>query len=122
MERPPGRRDIDGTVFKLNSDGTGFTVLKWFSTRWKAPPSASEAHLVFFRQHAVWDDILWRQSAAPPGFLGYGTVFKVNFERGSGYTVLKEFTTNGAHPTAGPDTLRQHAVGRRFWRQFLSAV
>lgn len=86
-----------GTVFKLNTDGAGFTVLKQFNGSDGAVPEGKVS---------VSDGVLYGTTFRG-GSSDDGTVFKLN-TNGTGYTVLKHFSwelgsTNheGAHPSAG---------------------
>ncbi len=83
-----------GTVFKLNADGSGFTVLHNFngSTTGAYP----QAGLVQGADGALYG------TAPSGGSGGLGTVFKLNAD-GSGFTVLRHFTSSatGANPRAG---------------------
>ena len=81
---------VQGTVFKLNADGTGFTVLKNFAggTLEGATPAAG---LI------LAGGVLYG-TTAQGGSAGNGTVFKVS-TNGTGYTVLKHFTpSDGERP------------------------
>ncbi len=83
-----------GTVFKLNPDGTGFTVLKHFdNTATGGNPYGGMIQGV--------DGALYG-TASGGGSFGYGTVFKLNTD-GSGFAVLKHFdnATSGNTPYAG---------------------
>lgn len=73
-----------GTVFKINPDGTGFAVLKWFTNSLDgAQPYGGVV---------VSGNTLYGTAASP------GTVFKLNVD-GTGFTVLKRFNqTDGANP------------------------
>ncbi len=81
-----------GTVFKVNTDGTGFTVLKSFTGNEGANPSAG----------LVLSDGTLYGTTENGGSSGIGTVFKVNTD-GTGHTVLKHFTSasEGISPWAG---------------------
>jgi uncharacterized repeat protein (TIGR03803 family) len=81
-----------GTVFKLNTDGTGYTVLHSFTG---SPDGAGPAAAL-----TLSGNMLYGTSSG--GSANNGTVFKLNTD-GTGYTVLYNFTniTNGAYPTAG---------------------
>jgi uncharacterized repeat protein (TIGR03803 family) len=82
-----------GTLFKLNPDGTGFTVILNFddSTTGANP----YAGLIQGTDGALYG------TASNGGSSGYGTVFKVNTD-GSGFTVLRNFTNSkAAYPRAG---------------------
>jgi uncharacterized repeat protein (TIGR03803 family) len=86
-----------GVVFKVNTDGTGYTVLKSFSDSDGANPVTAGLTL--------WGSTLYGTTAYGGGSYnrtndGYGVVFKVNTD-GSGYAVLKNFTSSdGANPYA----------------------
>ena len=97
--RAEGSGDLtDGVVFKVNTDGSGYAVLKSFNGSDGALPYAEPG---LGGQHALWDD---RNKAATGAVLvsrWTGVVFKVNTD-GSGYTVLKNFTgSDGSGPVAG---------------------
>ena len=82
--------DNKGAVFKVNTDGTGYTVLKMFLGYDGANPAASLT---------LSSNTLYGTTQSGGGY-GYGTVFKVNTD-GTGYRVLKSFqNTNGANPAA----------------------
>src|SRR5207249_1841382 len=83
-----------GTVFKLNSDGTGFTVLKNFDN--VTTGGNLYAGLIQGTDGALYG------TASNGGSSGYGTVFKLNPD-GTGFTVLKNFdnSTTGGYPYAG---------------------
>jgi uncharacterized repeat protein (TIGR03803 family) len=81
-----------GTVFKINSDGTGFAILKAFSGPEGAMPLAGLLQGV--------DGALYGTTAYG-GASGLGTVFKLNPD-GTSYSVLKHFSgIDGALPWAG---------------------
>jgi uncharacterized repeat protein (TIGR03803 family) len=85
-----------GTVFKIQPDGTGFAVLKYFtdSAKWADP----RAGLVLSGGTLYGTTFGTAQAGNTSG---YGTVFKVNTD-GTGYTVLKSFTgSEGLQPSAG---------------------
>src|SRR5215211_1994543 len=88
-----GEGNVRGIVFKLSTDGSGFTVLKWFtnSTEGATP----------YGSLTLSGSVLYGTTSGG-GSGGYGTVFQVNTD-GTGYTVLKHFTTvsDGANPRAG---------------------
>ena len=67
----------NGTVFAVNTDGTGFTILHSFAD-YPQRRSLSVCRIDFIRQHPVWDDAGWRQ-------FGQGHVFAVN-TNGTGFT------------------------------------
>jgi uncharacterized repeat protein (TIGR03803 family) len=82
-----------GTVFKLNPDGSGFTVLHNFDYSAGAYPSAGP---VQGTDGALYGTTYYG------GTSGYGTAFKLNTD-GTGFTVLQNFdySTTGAYPYAG---------------------
>ena len=86
-----GQGSVAGAVFKLRPDGTGFTVLKWFTNSIEgATPSTG----------LVLDGNTLYGTTWGGGGWGRGTVFKVNTD-GTGYTVLKSFIgSDGANPPA----------------------
>jgi uncharacterized repeat protein (TIGR03803 family) len=80
-----------GTVFQINTDGSGSTVLKHFSLTDGAYPTAGLL--------LVGTTLVGTTSSG--GAFGKGTVFKINTD-GSGYTVVKDFAgSDGANPSAG---------------------
>ena len=81
-----------GQVFKVNPDGSGYTVLKDFTGSDGANPVAS----LILSSNALYG------TANGGGSYGWGTVFKLNTD-GSGFTVLKDFTNSidGANPIGG---------------------
>ena len=83
-----------GTVFKLNPDGTGFTVLKNFYIFTTGGYLA--AGLIQGTDGALYG------TAVQGGSRGYGTVFKLNTD-GTGFTVLKNFDyfTDGGYLQGG---------------------
>jgi uncharacterized repeat protein (TIGR03803 family) len=86
-----GGTNGQGTVFKLNVDGSGFTVLKHFSGNDGYYSTASLA---------LSGPTLYGTTQAG-GTDGYGVVFKLNTD-GSDFTVLKNFNgSDGAYPYAG---------------------
>ncbi len=88
-----------GTVFKLNTDGTGFTTLHSFtatSINANSDGASPEAGLI------LTSNTLYG-TARSGGSSGAGTVFKLNTD-GTGFTILHSFAgypNEGAHPYAG---------------------
>lgn len=84
-----------GTVFKVNTNGTGFSILHSFSSGFtNIGGTAPYASLI------ILSDTLYG-TAFGGGKFGYGTVFSVN-TNGIGFTELHSFDgTNGANPSAG---------------------
>jgi uncharacterized repeat protein (TIGR03803 family) len=72
-----------GTVFKLNTDGTGFTTLYSFT-----PMPNSDGALPF---GLTLSGSTLYGTASRGGSSGYGTVFAINSD-GSGFTTLYDFT------------------------------
>jgi uncharacterized repeat protein (TIGR03803 family) len=81
-----------GTVFSLNSNGTGFTNLHNF-TGTSNDGAAPQAGLVLV------NSTLYGTTSGQGGTYGYGTVFAINTD-GSGYTNLHSFNLSDG---AGPD-------------------
>jgi uncharacterized repeat protein (TIGR03803 family) len=91
-----GGTNGSGTAFKLNTDGTGFTVLRNFDYPGGAYPYAG---LLQGMDGALYG------TAYQGGSNGPGTAFKLNTD-GTGFTVLKSFSYGsdqgaGAYPYAG---------------------
>jgi uncharacterized repeat protein (TIGR03803 family) len=87
-----------GVVFKVNTDGTGYTVLKSFSDSHGVNPGTSGLTL---SGTTLYGTMARGGSSLNATNSGYGVVFKVNTD-GSGYAVLKNFTgSDGANPYAG---------------------
>src|SRR5205814_9047157 len=88
-----GEGSIAGTVFKINSDGTGFAVLKMFTNSVGGRNPAGGLVLSGSTLYGTTE---------LGGSTGNGTVFKVNTD-GSGYAVLKNFgdsVSDGSAPLA----------------------
>ena len=89
----------DGTVFAVNTDGTGFGVLYTFSAI--NPNTNSDGAIPFFGL-ALGGSALYG-SAFHGGPAGAGTVFGINTD-GTDFNVIHAFTppaSNGASPAAG---------------------
>ncbi len=83
-----GDGNVQGTVFKVNSDGSGFTVLKWFTNS----VEGANPWGVTLSGSTLYGTTMWG------GSFGCGTLFKVNTD-GTDYAVLKNFTaSDGAGP------------------------
>jgi len=97
----------DGTVFKLNTNGTGYTSLYSF-TGSEQDGASPRAGLVQGRDGALYGTT-YTGGYRPYGiFPGIGVVFKVN-TNGTGYAVIHIFTgPDGANPQA---TLAQGSDG-----------
>src|SRR5207247_5521537 len=85
-----------GTVFKVNTDGTGFSVVKSFTGWDGANPQAA----LVLSDSTLYGTTYSGGGSGYPDTLGNGTVFKVNTD-GTGYIVLKNFMgDDGAYPSA----------------------
>ena len=81
-----------GTVFKINTDGIGFTVLKRFGGGTDGANPAGDL--------VVSGGMLYGTTSSG-GISNYGTLFQLSLDGGQ-YTVLKRFRGNdGANPSAG---------------------
>jgi uncharacterized repeat protein (TIGR03803 family) len=82
-----------GTVFKINTDGTGYIVLENFTN---SPDGAEPAAGLILSGNVLYG------TTSAGGISGKGTVFKINID-GTSYAVLKSFTNSpdGANPQAG---------------------
>jgi len=80
----------NGTVFKLNKDGSGHTVLHNFSD--PASDGWYGQGLVQGADGALYGATAYGGTPVSSG-PGYGTVYKINLD-GSGYQVLHRFSTN----------------------------
>jgi uncharacterized repeat protein (TIGR03803 family) len=91
-----------GTVFKLNTNGTGYTVLYNFTN---SPDGADPIASLMLSGSTLYGTTLLGGNRTPGGDSsvdnGLGTVFKLNTD-GTGYTVLNSFTvsTDGTFPQA----------------------
>jgi uncharacterized repeat protein (TIGR03803 family) len=87
----------NGTVFKVNTDGTGFTNLHSFTARINSTNSDG----AYLTAGLILLGNTLYGTAAHGGSSGNGTVFKVNTD-GTGFTVLHTFTggDDGAYPYA----------------------
>src|SRR5439155_18742813 len=89
-----GGSSSNGTVFQMNTDGTGYTVLKHFSATTVAP-SGTSTNSDGANPHAgltLSGSTLYGTTSGG-GSSGYGTVFQVN-TAGTAYKVLKHFTVS----------------------------
>src|SRR5439155_26389071 len=86
-----GRSSGNGTVFAVNTDGTGFTNLHSFTGSDGADPESG----LILSGNSLYG------TTAYGGSLGYGTVFAVNTD-GTGFTNLHSFnpSSDGFHPAA----------------------
>ncbi len=91
-----GGSKYEGTVFKLNKDGSGYTVLRSFDF------STGDGGFPYAGLVKGTDGALYGATTGV-GIYSDGTVFKLN-QNGSGYSVLYEFSSTGGdgkYPTAG---------------------
>ena len=81
-----------GTVFRMNKDGTGFAVLNVFNGSSGSRPFAG---VIEGTDGAIYGTTI------SGGAVGYGVVFRMN-KNGTGYTVLRSFSaTEGIYPYGG---------------------
>jgi uncharacterized repeat protein (TIGR03803 family) len=86
----------NGTLFKINTDGLGFTILHNFTNEDGGFPSV---HMVL-SGGSLYGTTYYGGTNTSDG-LGLGTVFRINTD-GSGFTNLHKFSgTDGATPEAG---------------------
>ena len=114
-----------GTVFGVNTNGTGFTNLHSFTAGrcffTNSDGDYPYGRFDFIGQHPLWDGGLWRQRS------GIGTVFGVN-TNGTDFTNLHSFTnshwktgvnSDGASPVGRFDFIGQHPVwDGGLWRHY----
>lgn len=79
-----------GTVFKLNTDGTGFRVLHSFTALPSSTPFTNSDGAIPDANLAISGNKLYG-TAFRGGSLGYGTVFELNTDS-AGFKVLHSFT------------------------------
>jgi uncharacterized repeat protein (TIGR03803 family) len=81
-----------GTIFKVQSDGSGFKVLKWFTNNLEGAQPYTSITLI--------GNVLFGTTESG-GTSDFGVVFRMNTD-GTGYSVLKSFSgSDGANPRAG---------------------
>src|ERR1035437_4022567 len=78
----------NGTVFAVNTDGTGFTILHSFTGGDGASPVAG----LILSGNTLYGAAMWGGSS------GNGTVFAVN-TNGTGFTILHSFTADSGDPS-----------------------
>ncbi len=96
-----GGASSNGTIFKINIDGTGFTVLHHFAPSGpnaSSPPTNSDGIAPLTRLF-LSEDTLFGTANGGGGF-GYGTVFALKTD-GTDFKVVKSFTVADANPTSG---------------------
>ncbi len=96
-----GSANSDGTIFKINTDGTGFTNLHTFGATSVSDPAHPMAGLV------LSGSTLYGTTEAGGGSGANGTVFQIDTS-GSGFATVHTFpaivsgtNSDGAHPEAG---------------------
>ena len=83
-----------GTVFKINTDGTGFAILKTFANDVNAIDGSAPVAGLVLSGSTLYGTTKWGGSG------GKGTVFRVGND-GTAYAVLKNFAgSDGANPVA----------------------
>jgi uncharacterized repeat protein (TIGR03803 family) len=83
-----------GTVFSINTDGTGYQTLKSFTG------GADGSYPAYYGYLTVYNDVLYGMTAQDGSSWG-GVMFKLNPD-GTGYTVLYNFNnTSGTSPYGG---------------------
>jgi uncharacterized repeat protein (TIGR03803 family) len=87
---PGGGSTGDGTLFAVNTDGTGFTNLHSFHNFAGTPSDGGQPNGLILSGDTLYG------TAAIGGDSGYGTVFKFN-TNGTGFTILHD----GGNPQAG---------------------
>jgi len=89
----------NGTLFRLNTDGTGFTVLRHFSGAGEG--AGIEAGLLLCGTKLYGTAYEGGDYPYQPPYYGHGTVFSINTD-GSGFMALRLFSgSDGANPRAG---------------------
>src|SRR4030095_10938739 len=85
-----------GTVYKVNTDGTGFTIIYNFNGIRSKEDGAMPLGDLILSDNTLFGTTSWG------GRLGHGTVFKINID-GTGFTTLHDFTGSkeGRVPVAG---------------------
>ncbi len=99
----------NGVVFKVNTDGSGYTMLKSFTG---SDGSLPQGDLV------LAGDTLYGTAYAG-GASGWGVVFRMSID-GSGYTVLNNFTngTEGSGPNGGMVLAGSTLYGTTYWTTY----
>jgi uncharacterized repeat protein (TIGR03803 family) len=91
-----GTQGQAGVVFKLNTNGSGFSVIHGFPTVANQPVNPSS--LIQGPDGALYGTTQYGGITNPASTYGMGTVFKLNTD-GSGYTVLYQFSgEDGRNP------------------------
>jgi uncharacterized repeat protein (TIGR03803 family) len=104
---PEGGTAGSGTIFKINTDGSGFAVLHTFSAKSGTPLTNSDG--AYPRAELTVSNGTLYGTARDGGRAGNGTVFRLNTD-GTGFATLYSFTAtngvpgtniDGAHPVGG---------------------
>jgi uncharacterized repeat protein (TIGR03803 family) len=96
-----GGPHFDGTVFRVNTDGTGYALLHTFEVVWIGGPIYTNADGAYPCARLVSAGSWLYGTACSCGPRGRGTVFKVS-TNGTEFIVLKSFGgADGAFPTTG---------------------
>jgi uncharacterized repeat protein (TIGR03803 family) len=96
-----------GTVFKVNTDGTGFTNLHYFTATTGAYPNVTNSDGAFPNAGLILSGNTLYGIASSGGTNGNGTVFAVNTD-GTGFTIAHIFTaTSGPYSTNSDGALPQ---------------
>jgi uncharacterized repeat protein (TIGR03803 family) len=99
-----GGASASGTIFKIQTDGTGFQALYTFSVLSGCFP-CTNSDGANPRGSLVLSDNTLYGTASQGGLSGNGTVFRVNTD-GTGFTNLHSFS-----PQSSPDTFRTNSDG-----------
>ena len=93
---------LSGTVFKINTDGSGFTNFYFFPAVSEPGYPHTNSNGAFPEAGLVLSGNTLYGTAYGGGTFGLGTIFRVNTD-GSGFANLHTFTngTDGANPEAG---------------------
>jgi uncharacterized repeat protein (TIGR03803 family) len=95
-----GATDGTGTIFKINTDGTGFTTLYNFSSNTNGSGFGSNADGADPFAGLVLSNNVLYGTASEGGTYGCGTVYKVNSD-GTGFATLHNFGSEEDFPTDG---------------------
>ena len=93
-------RPISGTVFKVNTDGTGFALVRSFAG---PPADGGTPYGSLVVSGSTLYGMTWQGGAS-----GRGTVFKVNTD-GTGFALVRSFAC--ISPMAAPPTARWSCRG-----------
>jgi uncharacterized repeat protein (TIGR03803 family) len=96
-----GGTNGNGTVYSVNTDGTGFKVLHTFSAPYVTYGGTNSDGAFPHDTLALGDNVLYG-TTSEGGTNGYGAVFRVNTD-GTGFMCLHSFSldNDGINPTAG---------------------